>query len=427
MAYPSTVANIETRIAALAASPTCTVSDLPNDTVRGRKVKAITVVAPGAFVTTHNVVIVAGIHAREWLPPDAVLSFVEKLVAAHDGNTDMRYPSFRDGAVHYRKAEVTLAEVQQFLQTLVITFVPLANPDGRLHNLTRFAAGDRSSQGQMWRGNRNLHRATGCATHGVDLNRNFDWQWELDPYYSAGDEAFILKNTSRDVCDPDPASNKNDFRGRSAASEPETRNVQHLVDTLHPSYFMDVHSAAQMVLVPWDTATDQSGDASKRFGNALLDRTAAAGSGRTATTEVYKEYVPNTVAHPLLRLVDALADKMVANIRDQAGPDPTARTRSTYTKTPIPKLMSGQFGVNAAPVPGSTVGYAFSDPFRSHRPMAFACGLEAGSWDPALGEDGFFPPAGVKYQKIEREVHTAIYTILDHAANHGIPGSGANL
>ena len=434
MAYPSSVADIDARITALSASAVCRVANLPEPTIDGRQVKYIEVSPPNVDSSTPVAMFVGGLHAREWAPPDAVLSFAEALVRAYDGlgpvgsapapGTQMRYPSFRDGALRYAATTVSPTDVRRFVENLVILFIPMANPDGRDWSLTRNAAGDTGPQGAMWRGNRHVTGSGSCANHGVDLNRNFGWQWNLSPYYTQADETWILANAARGSCDPRP-NGAPTFRGDRAASEPETRNVQYLIDTFRPQFLMDVHAYGRQIALPWAIAKTQTTDSTKTFGNAALDRTGVAGSGRSVTDGAYREYMPDTADHPLKSWQDVVAAHMVQSIRSQAGADAAAKARSTYRPVPTPDFYLPYFpGLAAAPLPGPSDEYAFSRPFRTNQPMGFACTLECGV--DGDGEMGFFPPRGVKYQKIEREVHTAIWAILDSAVR-GVPGTGAPL
>jgi hypothetical protein len=51
----------------------------------------------------------------------------------------------------------------------------------------------------------------------------------------------------------------------SAFSEPETRNVKHILDSERIVSFVDVHSYSELVLYPWGHARTQSTDPSQRF------------------------------------------------------------------------------------------------------------------------------------------------------------------
>ena len=90
-----------------------------------------------------DVVFVGLHHAREWLTPEMCLALAEHLLDAYGSDV----------------------ELTSCLNNLEIWIIPVLNPDGYHH--TRVA--DR-----YWRKNR---RNNGDGTFGVDLNRNYSYQW----------------------------------------------------------------------------------------------------------------------------------------------------------------------------------------------------------------------------------------------------------
>ena len=95
------------------------------------------------------------------------------------------------------------AEVKYLVDNLEMYFVPVVNPDGYIHNETNNPNG-----GGMWRKNR---RDNLDGEWGVDLNRNYGWNWGLDNTGSS-------PNTQSDT-----------YRGDSAFSEAETPDFCELV------------------------------------------------------------------------------------------------------------------------------------------------------------------------------------------------------
>ena len=63
-------------------------------------------------------------------------------------------------------------EITCLINNRELYFVPCANPDGYVYNQTTNPNG-----GGFWRKNR---RNNGDGTFGVDLNRNFDYNWGFD-------------------------------------------------------------------------------------------------------------------------------------------------------------------------------------------------------------------------------------------------------
>jgi len=98
-------------------------------------------------------------------------------------------------------------------------FVPVLNPDGYVRNQTTNPSG-----GGMWRKNR---RDNGDGSFGVDLNRNYSYNWGANNQGSS----------------PNPSSDT--YRGPSAFSEPETQAIRqfhiprHIVNAFHYHTFGD--------------------------------------------------------------------------------------------------------------------------------------------------------------------------------------------
>ena len=105
-----------------------------------------------------------------------------------------------------------------------IVFVPITNPDGYVYNQSTNPSG-----GGSWRKNR---RNNG-GSYGVDLNRNYGYQWGYDNSGSS------------------PTASSDTYRGPSAFSEPETRAVRDFASTLHPSIGFSMHSYEGRYLNPW--------------------------------------------------------------------------------------------------------------------------------------------------------------------------------
>ncbi len=112
--------------------------------------------------------------------------------------------------------------------------VSIANPDGVLYNEQTNPAG-----GGMWRKNR---RNNGGGVFGVDLNRNFPYEW-VGPGSSS--------NPSSDT-----------YRGPAPASEPETQALINLVNSHNFFAVQDMHTYSNLTLYPWGYTTDPTPHAS---------------------------------------------------------------------------------------------------------------------------------------------------------------------
>ncbi len=104
-------------------------------------------------------------------------------------------------------------------------FVPVVNPDGYLYNQATNPAG-----GGLWRKNR---RNNGDGTFGVDLNRNYSYQWGFD-------DAGSSPSTGSDV-----------YRGPAPASEPEVAAMQAFSATRAFSTALSSHTYSDLWLAPW--------------------------------------------------------------------------------------------------------------------------------------------------------------------------------
>ncbi|MGD1225667.1 M14 family metallopeptidase [Streptomyces krungchingensis] len=191
------------------------------------------------------ILLLGGMHAREWVPPDALISLAADLLEAHSLATGLGY-----GA-----AAFTAPQVTQVLDDLNLFFFPCVNPDGRAFSQTTSAT---------WRKNRRPAPAgsTGPSCVGVDLNRNFDFLWDHTAKFAPNANV----HTSDRPCDVQV------YRGPAAASEPETRNVVWALDN-HPQieWLVDVHSAVPVILHSWGCDQNQSVTPADNFRNPDLD------------------------------------------------------------------------------------------------------------------------------------------------------------
>ncbi|MFI9206012.1 M14 family metallopeptidase [Streptomyces sp. NPDC053048] len=228
VAYPATTQVIET----------------PHATHEGRTTHLLRVSSRPADAAD-GILVLGGLHAREWVPPDAIVSLAADLLEAHAGGTGLRY-----GGTSFTAAEIT-----KLMDTVNLFFFPCANPDGRAHSQT--VSGN-------WRKNRRPAPpglgAPSCV--GVDLNRNFDFLWDHAAKFAPDSGV----RTSADPCDPEV------YRGPSVGSEPETRNVVWVLDSFpRIRWHVDVHSAVPVILHSWGSDQNQSAKATDTFRNPALD------------------------------------------------------------------------------------------------------------------------------------------------------------
>jgi len=216
------------------------------DAARGYPMRALVLgnrATDAAYADKPSMVVTSAIHAREYTTAELMTRFGEWLVEGYGTNAEATW--LMD---HYR-----------------FHLVLHANPDGRKIAET----------GVLWRKNTNTTNGT-CANNrpGIDLNRNFPFHWNFAPLGSSGDPCIET------------------YRGPTAGSEPETQNLVRYVagspgangvytggvlpdrrddsptaaaPADYRGLYLDVHSAAQLVLWPWgDTTTPAPNDAALR-------------------------------------------------------------------------------------------------------------------------------------------------------------------
>lgn len=397
MPYPARAANIEAALVALAtANPTiCTRFAFPHPTHEGRTASYVRI-AKASSTTRPAVLITGGIHAREWAPPDALLKFAQALVRAYSTNSPISYPGFTDPTpvppITYPPFTVPLPDVKTIVEKLDLYIAPLINSDGREFSQSAPANVD-------WRKNRRPPSPPSTC-FGVDINRNFDIDWDFDVYYNTA--AAAKNGATKDPCDIET------YIGPAAASEPETQNVQELMRDKNISLFIDVHSFGRKILYPWGTETDQSADSIQTFLNHDWDRGGIHGGrdGVDPGATAYEEYFPNAAPRKLFDKHILVARSMSNAVKETAGADPRAITRSTYVVD-----QSIEIGYTAT---GASDDYNFSRQFRvAGSPPTHSITIECGT--DIDGEGGFHPDAAI-YPKIEREIHAALRGALTQAA-----------
>ncbi len=129
----------------------------------------------------------------------------------------------------------TNPEVASLLDNRELWFIPLVNPDGYCYNESQYPEG-----GGMWRRNRAPHPQD--TLFGVDLNRNYGFQWGFDDIGSSSDPSF------------------EDYRGPAPFSEPETQAVRRFAKQHHIILANTLHSFAGYVFSPWNFSGRETDD-----------------------------------------------------------------------------------------------------------------------------------------------------------------------
>lgn len=117
------------------------------------------------------------------------------------------------------------SEIKYLVDNLEMYFVPVVNPDGYIYNETTDPNG-----GGMWRKNRrdNLN-----GDFGVDLNRNYGYNWGFDNIGS------------------DPNTSSDTYRGDTLFSEPETQNMRNFCNARQFKLTLNYHTYGNLLIYPW--------------------------------------------------------------------------------------------------------------------------------------------------------------------------------
>jgi len=169
--------------------------------LQGRPIRGIRLAndAFGDAACKPTVLYNAAQHAREWISPMVAMYAADQLLAAYDND-----PAITD-----------------LLDRTEVLIVPVANPDGYVYTWT---------SNRYWRKNR---RNNGGGSYGVDLNRNWGYEWG----HNLGSSG-------------DPWSDV--YRGTAAFSEPETQRLRDWsLARPRMAAQVDLHSYGQYILWPW--------------------------------------------------------------------------------------------------------------------------------------------------------------------------------
>lgn len=427
--YPETTApmrpqEIEAALLDLANSfPTlCTLSTFPGKTAENRSYSYIKI-ANGSGSDRISVLLVGGVHAREWAPPDALVSFARNLLVAYQSNTDIVFPAMTvvplpigPGAarpVNYRRWKISALDVNEIVTKLDIYILPLMNPDGRAFDLSNL-----SEPG--WRKNR---RRFASGEIGVDLNRNFDIIWKFEDYFDVPLYRARYQGTPASTNEAD-----DDYRGPSTQSEQETKNLAALIDTLPIHYYIDVHMAGRHILYSWGLE-ENGNDPTRTFQapafNGTRDGLIAGDPALPAGRTDYTEFLPDSAPHRLRSRAKFIADAMHDAILLSAGVGLTTPVSTIQRANSEYKVGQSAFLYLPAggPNSGCTDDYACSRQFTAPgRKPIFAYTIEAGHLEEQLFHCDYSPAKG-HFRKINREIQAAATAMLTLAARSPLPAS----
>ncbi len=167
----------------------------------GRDIYTICITSPSGPSDKPAIFFNALIHSREPATNSVLADFGLWLASEYDNDT--------------------MATI--ILDNSEIYFMPIVNPDGYEDNMTG---------GNMQR--KNMNFTTPVPSSGIDLNRNYGYQWGYDDSGSS----------------PNPYDET--YRGEEAFSEPETQIIRSFTNTIDPIGSMNYHSTGGMVLYSWN-------------------------------------------------------------------------------------------------------------------------------------------------------------------------------
>ncbi|MDZ7369909.1 MAG: M14 family zinc carboxypeptidase [candidate division KSB1 bacterium] len=201
-----------------------------------------------------DVLIIGNIHAREIITPEVVLYFMNYLLTRYGKDP----------------------WVTHLVNNREIWLIPTMNPEG----LDHVFSGDPADRGReerrnplWWRKNMRDNNGDGIFSpymDGVDLNRNWGWQWGIDDRGSS------------------PYYGEVTYRGAAPFSEPETQALRDFVKQHRFVVSLCYHSYSNLWLYPWGYTFDPLPEPVLRVFKELADScTAYNGYRAHAASELY--------------------------------------------------------------------------------------------------------------------------------------------
>ncbi|MCL1982106.1 MAG: hypothetical protein FWG53_03300 [Clostridiales bacterium] len=164
-------------------------------------------------------------HAREWAASEMLMNTIWFLLTKYQVDP----------------------QVTDLLDTTRIFFVPMSNPDGAHYDQTRTGG-----QPGSWRKNVNTNGSTSASNWGVDLNRNFPYDWGSND----GSTGTLSGDT---------------YRGAAPLSEPE--NEAKMTIALNNMIITSIthHTYSELVLSPWGQTQDEPCQDAIDLGRRMAD------------------------------------------------------------------------------------------------------------------------------------------------------------
>ncbi len=329
---------------------------LPNKTWEERTCSLLRI-GKGAAGDRPGIYLLGGVHAREWGSPDILIHFVDQLTSAYVNGTGIKI-----GTKTY-----SAAKLKGVVEGKDIYVFPQANPDGRLHSMTK---------DPMWRKNRRPSPGKPSCV-GVDVNRNYDFLWNFPKFFSPA--APIANSTD---CQNET------YIGPAPFSEPETKNAAWPFGEFPGiRYFIDVHSYSEDILYSWGDDDLQTSNPSMNFENAAFD-----GKRGIPKDTMYREFMPALDKTAMVKLATGMRNA-IKSVRGRA--------------------YKVEQSVGLYPTAGTSDDYAFSRHFvDSTKPKAYSFTIE---WGSQSNLTPFHPPYA-EMHKIIQEITAALLDFCIRAA-----------
>lgn len=199
-------------------------------TIENREIWAVRIgSSPEGGPSKPAVLFMAGHHAREHLSVETPLRIFDDLIGRYAAN-DTR--------------------IRNLLDSREIHFIPAVNPDGLEYDIE-------GGRYKSWRKNR---KRNSDGTWGVDLNRNYSYQWGTGGSSNRG---------SSDT-----------FMGSHPFSEPETQAIRDYVEAHENiSILLSFHTFSKLILYPWGHSYNPLTDARDRAVHETMARAMAQWNG----------------------------------------------------------------------------------------------------------------------------------------------------
>jgi len=186
-------------------------------------------------------VLITGLHhAREWISVESPVYFANQLLNGYATNDSIKY----------------------LVDHLQIWIVPIMNPDGLTY--TQGSPNDQLDPIRLWRKNRRPITIGSCSSSvGVDLNRNYAFQWRTRDDTPCADYCSSDRRCLNDDVGASDDPGNEIYRGPQPESEPEIKAIKSLVDdpNRHFRAQLDYHNYSQLILYPWGYAPFGTDDA----------------------------------------------------------------------------------------------------------------------------------------------------------------------